>query len=271
MKSSLLLIVLLFISNGIIAQIIAEGVVKEAGSGNPLAYVNIGLIGKGIGTVSNDAGKFKLTIPEANATDTVRVSMLGYAPQVFTVPEFIKQLADKEISMQPSSLLLPDVIFSGRELKEKVLGNTTESQSVTAGFTSNKLGNEVGIIIKIKKAPTFIKSFTASVVSKDNKPVKLRLNFYSIKDGLPDKLIQDKNIIVNAPVQNGKLFVDLSSYNIVAEDDFFVSLEWIESASGTIMFSGSILKGALIARETSQGAWEKVGMFGIGFTVKAAY
>lgn len=173
--------------------------------------------------------------------------------------------------MQASSFLLPDVIVSNKELKEKVLGNSTESQSTTTGFTTNKLGNEVGIIIKIKRAPTFIKSFTASVVSRDNKPVKLRLNFYSLKDGLPDKFIQDKNIIVNAPVQNGKLFVDLSSYNIVAEDDFFVSLEWIESASGTIMFSGSLFKGALIARETSQGAWEKVGMFGIGFTVKAAY
>lgn len=156
MKSSLFLILGLFISQTIYAQIITEGIVKEAGSGNPIAYVNIGLIGKNIGTVSNDAGKFKLTIPEANAQDTVRVSMLGYVPQLFTVSDFIKQLTDKEISMQTSSFLLPDVIVSSKELKEKVLGNTTESQSVTAGFTSNKLGNEVGIIIKIKKAPTFI-------------------------------------------------------------------------------------------------------------------
>jgi len=271
MKSSLLLIVLLFISNGIIAQIIAEGVVKEAGSGNPLAYVNIGLVGKGIGTVSDDAGKFKLTIPEANAMDTVRVSMLGYAPQVFTVSDFIKQLADQEISLQTSSFLLPDVIISSKELKERVLGNPTVSQRVSVGFTSNRLGNELGMIIKIKKAPTFIKSFTASVVSKDNKPIKLRLNFYTLKDGLPDKLIQDKNIFVNAPVQNGKLFVDLDSYNIVAEDDFFVSLEWIESASGNIMFSGSLMNGALISRETSQADWERIRSFGIGFTVKAAY
>jgi len=271
MKFSLILFLFLLTSHAIFAQIIAEGIVKEAGSGKAISYVNIGVIGKNIGTVSNDAGKFKLTIPKANARDTVRVSILGYAPQLFSVSDFIKQLADKEIVMEASSFLLPDVIVSNRELKEKILGNTTESQNITTGFTSNKLGNEVGIIIKIKRAPTFIKSFTASVVSVDNKPVKLRLNFYSLKDGFPDKLIQDKNIIVNAPVQNGKLFIDLKSYNIVAEDDFFVSLEWIESTSGTTLFSGSIIKGSLIARQTSQGAWEKVGMFGIGFTVKAAY
>lgn len=271
MKTPVLLILFTWISQSLSAQIIAEGVVKEAGSGNPISYVNIGVVGKNIGTVSNGAGRFKLTIPKANARDTVRVSMLGYVPQLFTVSDFIRQLADGEIIMQTSSFILPDVIVSGKELKEKVLGNPTESQSTTTGFTSNKLGNEVGIVIKIKKAPTFIKSFTASVVSKDNKPVKLRLNFYSLKNGLPDKLIQDKNIIVSAPVQGGKLVVDLSDYNIVAEDDFFVSLEWIESASGTIMFSGSLFKGALIARETSQADWQKVGIFGIGFTVKVAY
>jgi len=271
MKFSLILIVFLFISNAICAQIIAEGTVKEAGSGNAISYVNIGVIGKNIGTVTNDAGKFKLAIPKSNSKDTIRVSILGYSPQLFSVSDFIKEIADKEILMQASSFLLPGVIVSNRALKEKVMGNTTESQSITTGFTTNKLGNEVGIIIKIKRAPTFIKSFTASVVSKDNKPVKLRLNFYSLKDGLPDKPIQDKNIIVIAPVQNGKLFVDLRSYNIVAEDDFFVGLEWIESASGTTMFSGSFIKGSLIARETSQGSWEKVGMFGIGFTVKAAF
>ena len=177
MKSSLTLIVFLFISNAICAQIIAEGMVKEAGSGKAISYVNIGVIGKNIGTVTNDAGKFKLTIPQANSRDTVRVSMLGYAPQLFSVSDFIKELTDKEIVMQASSFLLPDVIVSNRALKENILGNNTESQSITTGFNSNKLGNEVGIIIKIKRAPTFIKSFTASVVSKDNKPVKLRLNF----------------------------------------------------------------------------------------------
>lgn len=97
MKSSLFLIVFLFISPVIYAQIIVEGVVKEAGSGNPISYVNIGLIGENIGTVSNDAGKFKLTIPEANARDTVRISMLGYAPQLFAVSDFLSSLLIKKL------------------------------------------------------------------------------------------------------------------------------------------------------------------------------
>lgn len=271
MKSLSTLILFFFLIPLSYSQITLEGTIKEAGSGKPVSYVNIGVIGKNIGTVSNDEGKFRITIPANYADETVRISMLGYSPQQYKVQELQKLVGGKAIIMQPSSFELPGVVVSNRKLKEAVLGNKSESQSTTVGFASGKLGNEVGMIIKIKRSPTFIKSFQASVVSNDNNPVKLRLNFYSVKDGMPDKLIQDKNIIVTAPVQNGKLVVDLQKYNIVAEDDFFVSLEWIEDDSRRIQFSSSILKGALIARETSQGDWEKVGMFGIGFTVRAAY
>lgn len=271
MRSFITIILVLLITKTSFSQTTVEGIIKESTTRNPISYVNIGVVGKNIGTVSDEEGKFKLTIPSSYANETVRISMLGYSPQTFKVADFAKQMSGNVILMQPSMFELPGVLVSNKKLKEKVLGNTTESQSTTVGFTSNKLGNEVGIIIKIRKSPAFIKSFQASVVSKDNNPVKLRLNFYSVKDGMPDKLIQDKNIIISAPVKNGKLFVDLQQYNIVAEDDFFVSLEWIENDSGRIVFSSSILKGAMIARETSQGAWEKVGMFGIGFTVKAAW
>lgn len=270
MKYFILLIITLLFQTSVTAQTV-EGTIKDAQTGEPLSYVNIGVIGKNIGTVSSDAGKFRITIPSTNSNDTVRISFLGYSPILVTVAEFVKQAADKDIRMRQAMYDLPGVVVSNRELKEKILGNTTESKSNTIGFSSNELGNEIGILIKIKRSPTFIKSFSASIVSNDNKPVKLRLNFYSVKNGLPDQLIQNRNIIVSAPVSSGKLDIDLKNYNIVVEDDFFVTLEWIENASGRIRFSASLLKGAIVGRETSQAEWIKTGLVGIGFTVKAAY
>jgi hypothetical protein len=271
MKFYVILILLFCLGSASRSQVRLDGTIRELGSGVPLQYVNIGVVGKNIGTVSGREGRFSLNIPKSSLGDTVRISMLGYSPQAYKVSELVNELSDQEISMRPATYELPAVVVGNRRLKEKILGNTTESQTNTMGFTSNRLGNEVGIVIKIRKSPSFIKSFAASVVSSDNKPVKLRLNFYSVKDGMPDQLIHNNNIIVSAPVKSGKLEIDLQQYNIVAEDDFFVSLEWIENDSGKIKFSSSILKGAFIARQTSQAAWEKVGMFGIGFTVKVAY
>ncbi|MGB4775444.1 MAG: carboxypeptidase-like regulatory domain-containing protein, partial [Daejeonella sp.] len=250
-----------FILSNTSAQNTLEGRITDAKTGNALAYVNIGVIGKNIGTLTNDEGKFKISIPESYNSDQLRVSMLGYNPRIYTVSDFRNTLAaEKEIALEPSSFQLQEVAISGKPLKEKILGNHTESQSSTGGFTSNKLGNEIGIIIKIKKSPSYLRSFTASVASKKNKPVKLRLNFYSVKNGLPDTILLDKNIIVEAPLVKGKLSVDLKPYKIVVEDDFFVSLEWIEDSPGKgLMFSASLFGSPLIARETSQGSWEKVG------------
>lgn len=250
-----------------------EGKITDLASGETLPYVNIGVIGKNVGTVSDENGAFKLTVPENYNADKIRLSMLGYEPMTAAVSEFRKTiLASPEIKLTPSHIQLQEVTVSKSKRKEKILGNKTDSQSMTAGFSSNKLGNEIGIVINIKKSPTLIKDFTASVASEQTAPIKLRLNFYSLKNGLPDQLLQNQNIIVTAPIVNGKLTIDLSSYNIVVEDDFFVGLEWIENGPGHgIMFSASFLGSPLIARETSQGTWEKAGLVGIGFTVKVAY
>jgi hypothetical protein len=81
-----------------------------------------------------------------------------------------------------------------------------------------------------------------------------------------------KNIFVTVKKGDEKITVDLTPYNIVVDDKFFVSLEWIENAKGSgLMFSASLFGSAIISRETSQDKWEKVGLAGVGFNVLASY
>ena len=66
--------------------------------------------------------------------------------------------------------------------------------------------------------------------------------------------------------------INLEPYNILVDDKFFVSLEWLQNTSGHgLMFSASLLSSAIITRETSQDKWEKVGIAGVGFNVLAEY
>ncbi|MDF3078087.1 MAG: hypothetical protein K0S09_1976 [Sphingobacteriaceae bacterium] len=255
------------------AQDIYKGILKDSKTRQPLSYVNVGVVGKNVGTVSDANGGFSLRIPSDFDNDTLRISMVGFQPKVYRVSEFKKLAsANSEIQLTEAVYDLKEVRVSNRRLTEKVLGNKTESKSTTAGFTSNKLGHEIGIIIKIKKSPTYLKDFNVSVASEQKKPIKLRLNFYSVKNGMPDTILLKKNIIVETKPNAGKISVDLEPYGIVAEDDVFVSLEWIENSGGHgLMFSASLFGSPLIARETSQSKWEKAGPFGVGFTVTAAY
>jgi hypothetical protein len=271
MKKILLLAVIILLCNaGVFAQVL-EGIVKDAKTNENLPYVNVGLIGKTTGTVTDDNGHFKLTLNN-NGGDSLRISMIGYIPKTFLVKDFIIQYSTgTTILLTPSVKELAEVKISGRKLKQAVLGNTTQSQSTNAGFTTNQLGNEIGAIIKIKRSPTFLKQFNASLAHPATDSFKLRLNFYNVNNGLPDKILQQQNIFVTVKKGQSKITVDLTPYNIVVNDKFFVSLEWIESSPGAgLMFSASLFSN-MIARETSQANWEKIGFVGIGFNVLAAY
>lgn len=272
MKRRILIALLLLLNiAGAQAQVF-EGIVKDAKNNEVLSYVNVGIVGKAIGTVTDNNGHFSLTLNN-NGSDSLRISMIGYLPKSFLVSDFIKNYSPGEIiSLSPFSQQLAEVVIKSAKLKQVVLGNTTQSKSADAGFTSGKLGNEIGIVIKIKKSPTYLKQFNASLAHAASDSVKLRLNFYSVVNGLPDKILQQQNIFVTVKKGDDKVTIDLTPYQIVVEDKFFVSLEWIQNARGHgLMFSASLFGSSIISRETSQARWEKIGIASIGFNVDASY
>jgi len=271
MKHLFTLCLLLIAATGVTAQTL-KGTLKDADTGEALPYVNIGVLNKNIGTVSGDDGSFTLTVPTGHSADTLRISTLGYANRDITVASAEKQFAaNPVIKLTPQAIQLQQVVVSNKTPKEKVLGNKTDSKNVSVGFTSNVLGNEIGMIMKLKKSPSQLKTFTASLASDNNPKAKLRLNFYTVKKGRPDALINTQNIIVTAPATGSKIVVDLLPYNIMAEDDVFVSLEWLESFPQGLKFSAALLATPMMARSTSQGTWEKISMAGIGYTLTTIY
>lgn len=249
-----------------------SGWVKDAKTGETLPYVNVGIIGRATGTVSNDAGKYSITL-NSNAIDSLRFSMVGYKAQAYVIKDLITRQGDFNISLVPDVKQLNEVKVTNRKWKTGVLGNTTKSQSTSAGFQTNALGHEIGIIIKIKKSPTWLKSFNASLTENDLDSVTMRLNVYSVKDGMPDKNLLHDNIFVTVKKGQKAINLDLTPYNIMVEDKFFIGLEWIKAAPGHgVMFSAALFFASpIISRETSQAAWEKLGIAGVGFNVTAEY
>jgi len=247
------------------------GIVKDARTGETLPFVNVGIIGKGIGTVTDDKGHYAINLSNHDA-DSIRFSMIGYAPKVALISDFKQSGNRVDIALATSSKELKLVNITNRKWKESVLGNTTKSQNTNAGFNSNALGHEIGAIIKIKRAPTRLKRFNASISVGAADSVKLRLNIYSVKDGLPDKNLLQQNIYTTVRRGDKEVNIDLEPYNILVDDKFFVSLEWLQNTGGHgLMFSASLLSSAIITRETSQDKWEKVGIAGVGFNVLAEY
>lgn len=59
------------------AQVTVSGVVTASGGQSALPFVNIGIKGKNIGTMSQPEGMFSLVIPASHENDTLTFSMVG--------------------------------------------------------------------------------------------------------------------------------------------------------------------------------------------------
>lgn len=206
--------------------------------------------------------------------ETLRISRIGLKPLVFKVSEFKKLIRNNpSLKLESEIKTFNEVVVSSKKLKEKVLGNKTTSNIVSVGFTSNDLGNEIAHRIKIKGTPSYVKDFNMNITRNEIDTLRFRINFYDLKDGLPNKPINKENIIVTTTIKEGPLKVDLSEYNIVVQDDFVVAIEWLENYGNNadLRFSASFLGSSIFVRHTSQGDWIKNKGVSIGFNVTVKY
>ncbi|MDB2340696.1 carboxypeptidase-like regulatory domain-containing protein [Flavobacteriaceae bacterium] len=276
-KSLLLLsccILSLFLSLPLGAQTFVIGQVIDAATKEPLPYVNIGLLNKNIGTVSDETGYFELEVnTEQNSRDTLRFSMIGFETKSYTLNDFINQ-NEIEVYLTEKSTALDEVILSSKRknYQTKILGNKTTSKALYAAFTSNKLGNEMGFIVRARKHPMILKKFNISLVENDYGPIKFRLNIYDVLNGLPNKTLLKDNIFIETEESSGIVSLDLTPYEIILDQDFFIAIEWIEDLGpGKLYFSGGFFGAPLFAREVSQGTWEKIGTASVGMNVEVRY
>ena len=250
------------------------GQVIDALTEEPIPYVNIGLVDENIGTVSDEQGYFQLEIdPLQYSQSNLRFSMIGFESKTYVLQEYLQ----KELLIIPlteeSTELEEVIVYTKRtQFETKILGNKTTSKFIYAAFTSNKLGNEMGFVVRQRKRPMILKKFNISLVENDYGLIRFRLNFYSVENGLPTSTLLKENIIIETDATSGIVSKDLAPYEIVIDEDFFVSIEWIEDLGpGKLYFSGGFFGSPLIAREVSQGTWSKVGSGSVGMNVEVRY
>jgi len=242
----------------------------------PIAYANIGVSGKDIGTVSDVSGNFELKIPKEYLSEKLEVSSIGYKSKIYLVKELINAALAQviEIKLQIQYQALNDVVVVPKSMRTKILGNTTRSKFMSGGFSSNDLGGEAGTRIKIKKEVYLQKvDFNISYNKLDS--IKLRLNIYAMHDSGPGENILPENVIVHlANKQTGNVEIDLSRYKIRVQNDILVAFEFIEGQGGIksgVFVSASLLGAPTYYRTTSQAKWKEYKGVSIGINVTVKY
>lgn len=261
------------------AQVLA-GSVTEASSPQGVPFANVGILGKGIGTVADDQGAFQLKYSDANLNDTVRVSSIGYRAQRLLLREL---LARPTVRLVAEAVTLREVQVKAKGLykRTRTLGNTG-SASGTINLSASDLGAEIGTVIRLKHTPTKVLTANFNVAYNRAGSLTYRVNLYRLlPNGRPSNVkLVPRDIIVTSGVTEGPMTVDLTADQLVLEEDFFLALEWIGGAdvkkvSSQLAFTASVgyTNNDLYIRKTSQGEWERqsVGAYLAGMQPRASF
>lgn len=269
---------ILFIFISVIAysqREIISGKVWNFENNESLAYVNIGIENKTVGTVSNKNGEFKLLLNEkVTSKDTVIFSYLGFKTKKYLISELSKM--KKPILLQPKNMELDEVVVNSKKikLKSKKIGRTSKGLGLMhSNFytyyekdVDDRLSKERGMKFNIRKN-CHINDLNFNITSNDFKSLKFRVNFYKIQDGLPTDLLVKENIIFEIKDNFlGWFTVDLEPYQIYFKEDIeeiAVTIQWLESVKSnkkskyfSISTASSPMHTAYF-REKAMDSWDK--------------
>lgn len=254
-----------------------SGKVLNFANSEPLAYVNIGIKNKTVGTVSNNNGLFNLLLNDkVTSKDTIIFSYIGFKTEKYLVSE-LNKIKDP-ILLQPKNMELDEVVVSSNKvkLKPKKIGRTSKGLGLThANFYSyyekdvdDRLSKERGMKFKIRRN-CHIEDLNFNITSNDFTSLKFRVNLYKIENGLPTELLINENIVFEIKDNFlGWFKVELVPYNIYLKEDVeevAVTIQWLESVKKnekskyfSISTSASPIDTAYF-REKAMDTWTKGG------------
>lgn len=254
-----LLLFLIFLTNLVSYAQTLTGRVLEADTKKPISYVNIGILGKNTGTVSDSLGNFSITYKDANKNDTLKFSCIGFESRILKPTDLIGK-SHNEISMEKIIYTLKEVVVKPLSKREiKVLGKTGYSKFMGLGSKCTRPGASIGVLLK-NKGPLRIQKVNLICSSDCKDEVLFRINLSDGETDRPDNSLLKKPIIFKYRFKKGNNFFDLTEYNIEASKDFYLSYELISLPKGSYgpQFGVSFLGPKCYWRTTSQATWDQL-------------
>jgi len=228
----------------------------DSANRQPIEFVNIGIVGKNIGTVSNIYGVFRIALDSELDHDTLFFSTIGYKTQLAKIAD-LNRKTNNNIYLKKKTYNISEVRIKPRIFNEKTLGVTDKNKKVIAGFHNNLLGYECGIRLDIKKC-AILKQVNINISTCSYDSIFYRLNVYSAQDNMTFKNILEEPIYLkmSKDTLGNPLKINLEPYNIIVNGDFMVSLELAKDLGEGELYLYTGTGKLTYFRTTRQGSWQ---------------
>lgn len=254
--TALLLLGFIFSS---MAQTTLTGVVVDSDHQSVLAFVNIGIKKKNIGTSSLDDGTFSIKIPKQNENDTLTLSMVGYSELNIPIQSIITT-HQKTFQLMEKMSSLNTVVVTASKLVERKFGikKTGTITHFTDGSTHQNDIFEIAQRIQLDTILSKITSVNLHINQSRKDSGTFRINFYKYAGNRPSERIIETSIIQTKQIQEGWLKFDLTPYKVYLKGSFVVAIEFIPNkrTSHPIYYEVKLGGSAKsFVRTSSQGEW----------------
>jgi len=274
-------ILFLLLSLPLQAQLAFLGQVVDTETGKPIPFVNIGVVNRGIGTVSNEEGNFLLQFRRERVQpgDILRVSSLGYVPTEVPLARLKQSTKEFVFRLQPTAIDLDEVVVSTAELfevEEEVGYPNLAGKGIGYWKDSIALGGELGSRIRVDKGLRRLNALFFQVMDNPSDSIQLRVNIYDVdkKRALPGPNLNTSGRSILYTLRHGEIFtfIDLRPFDIWVRDDFIVTLELLgvygTDKVGLSLSAARKSAGRSFRRFASQGVWEKIDEAVVGYTLQ---
>src|SRR5690606_34661708 len=152
-------IVFLFFVGTVYGQEEITGKIIDSETEAVIPYVNIGIKDKGVGTVTDQNGKFTLTLhSDILPGDKIIFSHLGYETREYPVSSLLNK--NNTIELDPSATELEEVVVHFKAPKAKKIGRKSvglgllhiEFNSAYEKEVDDRLSKEMGMIFNMRKS-----------------------------------------------------------------------------------------------------------------------
>ena len=244
MRTILIIILIPLIQLKVLGQFV-EGRITDSKTNDPLEYASIGIINTNFGTITDGSGHFKFDA-KVERQSIVRISMIGYEPQKFTLGELLGH--KNEIKLDEKTIELSEVII--KPTIERKVGETKSNRfSDWSGWggTQIRKGFEVGIMLDLGEKPVMVKDLNVLLKRQSFDKSLFRLHIRTVRDTLIVDELLTENIILTISKEKGWVKFDLGPHNIVLDGKIGLTLEWLDVTGNNTDRAMKINKGMVDA------------------------
>lgn len=268
-KSIPLFVLIVMLQSFVFGQVKVKGTITDKKTQLPVKYANIGILEKGVGTISNLDGNFEFIIPAELKDNPITVTHLGYKDATIYAMKINANLSTLKIELEPSVSELKAIKISAT--KETNIGYKPNGENIKGFFEASGLGMEGGTLIK-NKGQILLTKFSLNIFKIPFDSLKFRLNFYAVKKNKPNEKLNSKDIVFTIVKSDTGVFsIPIQNQNILVNNNFICSIELIElfgqnAENVEFLFSAIPDKdGFIFKKPTSMGKWERTKYYSLCF------